>query len=279
MSGYVVESPNAQRAADIGGRVRDVPRPNFVLYYHPAEWQLTAEGELTPSISHMSLAPGAGANEKGDFQVRAGELRNRGYVEIPHDVLGAALPDYVARYTNHRGKGVCRTIFQQPFNDGTGTTRWRADTKAIRAFVLYLRKRGVVARPQPQVIEGLLIAQQRVLDRQSNVRPADNAHSHRRHEAKMQAYEKAIAYLREELEESIEVYGQPEVAARSVVFDLLEQELAESAPEADEVVRAVQAAKKPRRPPKAGKASTELPPPAPPEGGFTVDPLDDEDLE
>lgn len=264
MSGFIVESPNAQRQADVGGRVKDLPRPNFVLYYHPAEWQLTAEGELTPSISHMSIAPGAGADERGNFELRAAELARRGYVRIPHDVLGDALPDYVAKYTNQRGKGVHRTVFQQPYNDATGNTRWRTDMEAVRAFVRVLRKRGVVARPRPEVVEGVLIAQQRMLDRLAKVRPADTEQAKARHEAKLQRMERAIAYLQRELEESADVYGRPSSPARSLLADLLDA--AEDG--AEDVARAVKA---PRKKKKADAPESS----APPAGGFS---LDDEDL-
>lgn len=283
MSGYVVESPNRQRAAESrAGRVRDVPRPNFLLYYHPAEWQLTAEGELTPSISHMSLAPGAGADEKGNFDHRHAELTTRGYLRIPHDVLGEALDDYVAKYTNHRGKSVHRTVFQKPYDDGTGTTRWRADTEAIRAFVKFLRKRGVVARPRPEVVEGMLHAQQRALNRLLNVRTADAPRAKRRHEEKIQAAEQAITYLQGELQASADVYGRPEASARSVLLELLDEggdDLAVDE-DAEEVARVVN--RPPRRRSKKKAEPTTPPeplekaPPADPDSGFAIG---DEDLE
>ena len=269
MSGYIVESPNRQRAEESAkGRVRDVPRPNFVMYYHPAEWQLTAEGEITPSISHMSLAPGAGADEKGNFEQRHAELTSRGYVRIPHDVMGAALDDYVSRYTNHRGKGVHRTVFQKPYDDGTGTTRWRADRDAIRAFVRFLRKRGIVARPQPEVVEGMIHAQKRALNRLLNVRPTDSTQARRRHEEKIANAEQAVAYLEEEMRDSIEVYGRPEADARSVVFHLLEDVEDDSA-DVEEVVRATSAPPSRPKKPRARKSST---PPSDddPSGGFSV---------
>jgi len=277
MSGYVVESPNRQHATESArGRVRDVPRPNFVLYYHPAEWQLTADGELTPSFSHMSLAPGAGANEKGNFELRHAELTSRGFVRIPHDVMGGALDDYVLRYTNHRGKAVHRSVFQKPYDDGTGTTRWRADVDAIRAFVRYLRKRGVVARPRPEVVEGMIHAQRRALNRLLNVRPTDSMAARRRHEEKIDAAEQAIVYLQGELDASIRAYGRPEADARSAIFDLLDDAESDAADEdAEEVIRAA-AAPAPRR---RGRGRKPAPSdPTPPgdgkddSGGFSVAP-------
>jgi hypothetical protein len=263
MSGFLVESPNAERAVDKSGRVRDVPRPNFALYYHPAEWQLAGDGELLPSLSHMSLAPGAGADEHGDFSRRHAELTARGYVQIPHNVLGAAMPDYVAKYRNQRGKGVHRTVFQVPYNDQSGNTRWRADDDAIRAFVTYLRKRGVVQRPTPPVIEGLIAEFDRKLRRQSQITPAGNHSARERHEKKMQAYELALGVLRRELAEAVEAYGAPASPARSAIFSLLEEAEPEAVA-ADEVAAKVRTTRK-------KKPAESPPPPADDDGGFDVD--------
>lgn len=287
MSGFQVESPNAQRQADLGGRVRDVPRPNFILYYHPAEWQLTENGELTPSISHFSLAPGAGADEHGNFTARAAELQARGYVQIPHDVLGESMPDYVASYTNHRGRKVNRTVFQEPYNDGTGNTKWLADTEAIRAFVAYLRRRGIVKPPRPEVIAGILTQQERVLDRLASIVPRDNDRAHRRLEQKMQAVERSITNLRAELDAANDAYGRRTAPANAVVRRLL----ARASEDADDAAATVRAVRAPRvQPRRTAKKEADQPPAAPvppappappkaedPPGGFSVEDPNDPD--
>ncbi len=264
MSGFVAESPNAQRQVEQEGRVDDLPRANFVLFYHPAEWQLTHDGELTPSISHMSLAPGAGADENGDFTHRRSQLLKRGWVEIPHDVLGEELPDYVAKYTNKYGKAVCRTIFQQPYNDATRKTRWRYDEEAGRAFVQFLRKRGIIKQPTPEVVEGLLVAQERLLARLATVRPADNEAAHAVYRSKLERCEHAISVLRAELGRSRDLHGAPAAPARSALLRLLQKQ--EEAEEATPVALVR----------KRGKRREPEPAPTPAPSGFTADDEDDE---
>lgn len=260
MSGFIVESPNAQRATDEGGRVRDVPRPNFVFYYHPAEWQLDERGELIPSIGHFSLAPGSGADPNGDFSQRHAEMTSKGFVRIPHDVLGAALPDYVAKYTNHRGKAVHRTVFQTPYNDGTGTTRWLDDIESRRAFVAFLRRKGLIARPRPEVVEGKLREEERKLGRLADTEPASNALARDRYAQKVARGQHAIETLQAELAESIAVYGRPVAPARGALLALLQADETVT-PEAEAVVRKVRT-RKPK--PEGAPAPAE---PAPTEGG------------
>lgn len=240
MSGFIAESPNERRTVEQAGRVKDLPRPNFVFFYHPTEWQLNVAGDLVPSIGHFSRAVGAGADANGDFTPQRNRLLSRGFIEIPTNVLGAALPDYVAEYTNHRGKAVCRTVFQTPYNDGTGNTKWRTDDEAVTAFIAFLRRKGIVQRPKPEVVEGLLIRQEAILNRLADVRVADNGPAQRRHAAKVAAAERGVEVLRRELEESREVYGAPTAHARSAVLRLLQEDAAD----AESVVRKTQGSRR-----------------------------------
>ena len=150
------ESPNVRRRRDQKGRVKDDPRANFQLYFHPSDWQLTAAGEFRPVFCHVSKEPGSGAvRPDGDFALEADRLRKAGWIAIDHEILGEGT-DYVAPFRNAKGKLVHRSIFQTPFVGEGGQTDWRFDDEAFAAFVRLLRKMKVIKPPTPSLVVGHL---------------------------------------------------------------------------------------------------------------------------
>lgn len=229
-------SANLQAAADAAGRVSDRPRGNFVFGYHPEEWQMDVAGRLVPVIVHLSRDPGInGVGPDGSFRSAKVQYEERGYVLIPHDVLGDT--DYVAPYLNKKGAKVHRTLFQTGYNDATGNTQWAFDQEAWDAFIDLLRERGVIAQPRPEVLHGLLEQVRQTLANKRIPRSDD--------QSKVDSYnmqcdllKAQIATLEREHVKSVQVHGQGSSPGRSVVLELLGRQKAAdivAAPAADAV--------------------------------------------
>lgn len=224
--GFIATNPNAEVVEQKEGRVKDKPRANWMFFFHPHEWQVDVHGRIVPVLSQMSMSPGAGADPSGDFTPQKRLLESRGWVAIPHSVLRRELgiKDYVVRYVNHRGKGVCRSIFQTPFTDGTGQTGWKMDEEAYDAFIELLRQREIIPPPQPRIIQQLLDSERRRMAFLTDRRPDErNAPAVQRHEIKVRRCERAIENLEEELHDSIRVYGEEAAPVRSKLVGALRQ--------------------------------------------------------
>jgi hypothetical protein len=302
---FIARSPNEAVIADAQSRVKDRPRANWKFFHHPEEWQVDAQGELVPVLSQMSMAPGAGAEPNGDFTPQQRRLEAKGWRGIPHDVLRElGIKDYVVAYVNHRGKDVCRSVFQTPYTDGTGNTGWKIDTEAMAAFIELLRKKGAIPAPRPRIVQQLLDRErgrhQFLADRRPDER---NAPAVARHTMKVMACERAMAKLEAELENSIRIYGREAAPVRSALLGALRQATLQEQAEQEAVAslghklgRAAAAIEEPtpsKRARSRRKAEAELevpaplqlaptPPPTDP-GGFTAsgpaDDLDEDDDE
>jgi hypothetical protein len=213
-------SPNTAAQQDLSNRVACPPSDNFMLAYHPDEWMLDARGRLIPVLVQLSKAPGVcGVTADGSFRAAKAAYEERGWVLLPHDVLDGQ--DYVALYRNRKGARVHRTVFQYGYNDATGTTKWGVDRKAYEAFITFLRRRGFIKQPRPQIVAGLLEATRETLKNKRQPRTDDHS--------KVEAYNEQceilrtqIATLEAELATSIETYGAEEAPARGRVLHLLE---------------------------------------------------------
>lgn len=212
-------SPNTHQAQDAANRVSCPPSDNFVVAYHPEEWMLDGKGRLVPTLVQFSKAPGVcGVTANGDFRAAKAAYEARGYVILPHDILGGE--DYVALYRNRKGAKVHKTVFQFGYNDSTGDTKWGFDQEAYEAFIGFLRKKGLVKQPKPTVVSGLLQQVRETLSNKRQPRTDD--------QSKVQAYNEQCAVLRAqittleaELAKSVEVYGAEQSPARSRVLSLL----------------------------------------------------------
>lgn len=209
MSGFKARAPRGEEEEN-EQRVRDVPRPNFELFYDPTDWQLTADGDLIPSISHVSMAPGAGADPNGDFTNVRVMRERRGEIRIPSNVLGKGTR-LVNRYTNRHGKSVHRPVFLEPYA-AAGATKWRPNMALIAKFVKKLRSMGVIKPPTPQVVRGLLAHAERKRNRLVGSRPPSSSTAALdAWEAKLRMFEGHIEKLKFELEQSIHEYGDHSV--------------------------------------------------------------------
>lgn len=241
---------------DRAGRVVDVPRPQFTLFYDPTDWQVLPSGEIRPSISHISMAPGAGADPDGNFEPERIRRISRGMVEIPLDVLGEGR-GYQAKYLNRRGRGVYRSIFLQPY-ESEGVTKWRPDSEAIAKFIRLLKKRGLIKAPRPSVVRGLMGQVSRKRARLGRVQPTDRADAVSRWREKMEMFDRQLRALDGELANSIKLYGDEVSPGRAIldqVHEMFDAELDEDdepAP-APAPAPAAPAAKPQTQPPQAKK--------------------------
>lgn len=235
------ESPNLRQKREVANRVKDLPRGNFMFFYHPDEWAMDHRGRLMPTVIHCSKDPGSGAvAANGDFTPAELEYRKRGWLPIPHETLGEV--DYVAPYRNTKGKMVHRTIFQRGYNTAEGTTRWAFDQEAWDAFIALLRKRGLIKQPRPEVVSGLLEAAQEAL---RNIRAprSDDGEKMERYLERVEVLKRQIAVLCDELGASYEAHGRPSSPGRSKVLALLEgldDEMESDDPDVAAVLRATQ---------------------------------------
>jgi hypothetical protein len=210
-------SPNLATKRDAENRVRDLPRGNFMLAYHPDEWQLDARGRLIPTVVHLSKEVGHGAvAADGDFTPAEIEYKRRGYQLIPHDILGDI--DYVALYRNRKGKKVHRSIFQEPYDTANGVTEWTFDQEAWDRFISLLRKRNFIKAPRPKIVEGLLRQTEEAYDGLLRREPSrDQAEKHEAWQKKVDLIRSQVRTLKAELEASYETYGRPASRARSAL--------------------------------------------------------------
>lgn len=181
------------------------PRPHFLMYYAPDDWQVMPDGELWPSISHVSTAVGSGANPRDPSdigQIKVDRDRN-GQVLIREDVLGPGT-SYVAEYTGRAGQDVCRSVFMRPVG-GPTKTKWQPNVEAYRKFLQVLRKRGDIAPPKPHVIEGLIASVASKRQFASDNRPSDGR-AMDVWERRMTMYDRQLSALTQELEASRRIY-------------------------------------------------------------------------
>lgn len=224
------ESPNVTRRRDAAGRVNDRPRDNFMMFYHPDEWGIDYRGKLFPQISHMSKGVGCGAvdPQTGDFTAAQAEYQQRGFVPIPHDVLGEDW-DYVVAYRNRKGQRVCRTAFQTPHQSSPSSpTMWEHDQEAADAFIEALRAMKIIKPPRPEVLRNMLSQQQTLLATKKTPRTDDGA-AMERYNARIARIQTAIKTLEKEIVDAIAYYGETPSPARDVVRSKLRDLLAQRA--------------------------------------------------
>lgn len=288
MSFVAEQSPNVRAKKEAANRVNDLPRPNFIFFYCPDDWHVDFRGKLMPTVVHISKEPGSGAvSPDGDFAPQELALKKRGFLPIDHEVI-AADTDYVAPYRNRKGRVVHRTVFQRPYATVEGVTNWAFDQDAWDDFIALLRAKGVIRRPRPEILSGML-EQQRELLRNKRSPRTDDGEAIERYNEKIKRIHAAIDVLTAEVAASEKEYGKSAAPGRVVVLDQLKAARAEAEAIAPAVqVRAatvapakVTKATEGRRKP-AGKGSAKgtglIAEPAPPVAGPDVDPdLDDED--
>jgi hypothetical protein len=280
VSQYVAESSgNLTPDAVEGGRVKEFPYGNFMLMVHPLDWQMHVSGQLRPVIVQIGKEVGNGAvSRRGNANAHRLEHEQRGYVMIPHDLLG---DDYVQVYRNEHGKKVHVTVFQVPVPGLDGTT-WEFRAEAYEKFLKLLKLRGIVKAPQPQVVRKLLNDQRHLQSEELKRGPrAQTAEMVDKYERTMRKLTETIAYLEGELAASIRIYGDTRGEIDDRLDALLDAEV-ETETEAQDATRAVQAAvgRKPRKPraPKAERPRSPVAePPAGEDGEIDGDHVDEDD--
>ena len=147
------ESPNLKQAAAVEGRVSDEPRPNFQLFVCPLEWSVARSGALMPTIVHVNKLPGTGAvTRRGGFAPELLRQQASGRIPIPHEAVPG---DYVKVYRNKKGRQVCRSAFQVPYQGADGVTLWSHDNDAYERWVALMIRQGIIPRPSAPVLHGL----------------------------------------------------------------------------------------------------------------------------
>ena|GEM_PF-5078433 len=281
MSQYVAESSgNLAPDAQEGGRVKEFPFGNFMLAHHPLDWQLNAAGKLVPVIVQIGKSVGNGAvSSKGNFNAYRLEHEQRGYVFIPHDLLGR---DYIDVYRNEHGKKVHVTVFQVPVPGLDGTT-WEFRADAYEKFLRLLKARGIVKTPQPSVIRGMLA--QRCYSQTEQTKRGPRAQTPEmvdRYESEMRHLRETIAYLEGELAASIEIYGDTRGEIDDTLNALLDASTAiedETRAVAREVAETLPKVRKARGPKRERAQHTATAEPTGPDGEIDGDHVDGEDDE
>lgn len=213
-------SPNLAQEKQRNSRVNDLPRDNFQFAWNPRDWQVDAEGNMVPTIVHLSKSPGVnGVGKDGDFEPAAARYRKQGWKLIPHDVLGADL-DYVTPYKNRKGKMVHRTLFQKPYNTSEDITDWAFDREAWTSFIQLLRKRNIITQPEPAIVRGWVERKEAEVH-QLRTPPTNDGPAMRRYEEQSTRLNLQLEGLKREYEVSIGIYGAPASSARSRIADLL----------------------------------------------------------
>ncbi len=174
------------------------PCPFFYLTHHPSSWEV---GEVDgkrywlPRLKRLKLAPGVNAVRQGrkggppDASLAIAQAQRQGKTIIPDTFDGG----YVHKVRGARG-WVHLLKFDTPKNLGR-TTVIKTDHEAYRAFRLKLVTSGLIAPPEPEILEA-------IMDRQRNrsERRADQAHIPReakrieREEAKLTEMREAVAH-------------------------------------------------------------------------------------
>lgn len=217
------QSPNLREQREAANRVKDDPRPNFVLVVHPLEWKVHADGHMLPTITAVGKQVGTGAVDRdGDFALEQRRLEKQGLIVIPHDVLGPDA-DYVAPYLNRKGKTVCRSIFQVGYTGPGGETLWQHDREAYVRFVELLIRRGLIPPPTPQVISGMRVEQEQRIKFLASRRPSElHPELVERHQQQVSAAQRALDVLTDAMSAAEQHYGKPRSQGRDLVLAALD---------------------------------------------------------
>lgn len=213
------KSPNLQAAEAAANAVRDVPRGNFMFAHHPEDWQVSEDGTLVPTVVQLSKEPGVqGVTRAGGFKPAQIDYEGRGWILIPHDVIPG---DYVAVWSNRKGKDVHRSAFLQPVNTANRTT-WAFDAEGWSEFVAYLREKGIIPPPRPAIVQQLLDVKRSAYDN-LHAPTSDAPNAHDRYKRKLAMLKRQIGTLEDELAAAEAHHGK--ALARTVEGKSLAEQL------------------------------------------------------
>lgn len=133
------------------------PRPAFYLRHHPLRWMLV-DGEWLPQLGHLKVDLGVGGVDKSGNMDEAVIMSDKGGWQIlPWDVLG---DPYIRAWPCAGGLHHC-TKWETPRAVGGRILPPDVDEKGYRDFLRQLLAQGVIAPPDPSVLEATLIDSQR----------------------------------------------------------------------------------------------------------------------
>ena len=136
------------------------PKPYFVLMHNPLGWECGRVGDRwvwLPRLKELQYQPGSNGVRQGrrggapDATLAIASFQGKGWTIIPEDYDGG----YVVRYTVEGGGYAHLLRFDEPRNIGNRTSL-RTDEEAYNAWRLQLVEDGILAPPEPEVIEELL---------------------------------------------------------------------------------------------------------------------------
>lgn len=245
-----------------GFRVDDQSHTHkFEFMWNPNEWGMNVDGKLLPTVIHAPKK--RGVNGFGYFkrweEVRV-QYERLGWRRLDKAQVAKFLRDpndpedvggYTAEYTNQRGQTVYRTIFQAEWKDASGTSHWSHDGEAWAEFIEACIELGLIERPKPEVVRGLLESAKRYLDRLR--KPAtDDPVQIQRWQEKVERGARNIQLLEEHLRQSREVHGVNAAPVRTI--DLAERIRAAKEHQQEVTVKAIE---KRKRRTKAAKEDAE----------------------
>lgn len=165
-------------------RINHDPVPAWWYTAHPSRWYCV-QGEWLPLLGRLSSRPGqANVKPDGDTSLAESLLRKEGWTILPWDVIEGG---YVQVFDGVRGP-VHLSRWETPRQVGAQLVIL-SDEEGYRSFLRHLLAEGIVAPPDPVVLDVLMERQaQRV-----------NNNANRLHEPTIKARHEADAKLLEEM--------------------------------------------------------------------------------
>lgn len=178
-AGRAASLPSAQQV-----RLNHDPIPAWWYMAHPSRWYCVG-GEWLPQLGKLSSRPGqANVKQDGDTSLAETLARKEGWQILPWDVIEGG---YVQVFDGVRGP-VHLSRWEMPRQVGAQLVML-SDEEGYRSFLRYLLAEGIVAQPDPVVLDVLIERQtQRV-----------NNNANRLHEPLIKARHDADASLLEQM--------------------------------------------------------------------------------
>ena len=139
--------------------------PYFLLFHNPEDWEHKA-GEWLPRLKRLPLAPGVNAIRQSrnggavDPNLAIVQLQQRGFKIIPEDFGGGFVKQVAV------AGGVAHMMHCDEIKRIGRQAVLRRDDEAYTEFQRSLLVEGVVAPPEPEILERLMDRQQARIDRQ-----------------------------------------------------------------------------------------------------------------
>jgi hypothetical protein len=153
-SGTIQTTPAVEAKAT--GRLPNIPGALFPWWYkhHPWRWHIV-DGEVLPRLGKLKGDPGiGGVDDRGNTSFAKAKAEEKGWQIIPWDALGE---HYVVEVASSRGKVYLPKwmTLRRVGNRVVPTP----DIDAYHEFCRRLISEGIIAPPDPAVIDGMVEAQ------------------------------------------------------------------------------------------------------------------------